>query len=415
MRSNADQGTAPCSKTDILSVFFIYIYLIFLAIKSLQEIAGFRIVSILVPICLVILNINNFNAYKKIIAKTPWPLLVYIFAFAILIPLLNVVFLENFTVYPIYLSYTILSSFLVLLIALNIFTKNYYFISRHFDATVICLAIINFATFEMQWFGSYTIRSFSDFSTLFALQLSLCIPFISGRLKILKQFFLLFTIVLSFSRISLFFGTIIIIIQAFRDSVTRGFLLLITVLIVIATVLTSTNTGQVMSSKLERLFDNFIATDADRTSLDPSDLGRVAYIEATFNGLDGIDKVLFGSGVKTNESIIAKNLNVNEWGLDESMASATVHNVYIEMLSDIGLTGLLPFLALLVYIFIRLIRMRGFFSPVSLAYYNFILTYMFEANYVTFFFQFMIFFFLFCTLDLSKPRSNSFKYPSISL
>jgi O-antigen ligase len=123
---------------------------------------------------------------------------------------------------------------------------------------------------------------------------------------------------------------------------------------------------------------------------------------ATFESFSSVKSVLVGHGIKTNSGIIDDFLDISQWGLEESMASATVHNVYIELLSDVGLVGLSLFLVALAYVGFHILRFKGLYSSYSLAFLVFVLSYMFEANYVSFFFQFFMMFFLFVAVDAKR-------------
>lgn len=378
------------------TVTFIGLALAFLTVKDLQEVAGIRVVSLVIPTLLAALHAERLRdlVVPRLVAT-------YMIFGCVILPLISIVNQGAITVYDVYLPMTILSAYALVGICYSTLGKDLEWLINMYVAAMIVMCVLSYATFSHQWFGSYTIRSFSDFSTFFALQVSLAVPFLHGKYRNSLRVFVLITLFFTYSRLSFFLSLAVVLFQIFKENKIR-FLLLVPIFSLVFTgFLLTTTAGNLMISKMTRLVSIGSMSSIGSTP-DPSDLGRIAYLLTTLDNLNGARVIVAGHGIKTNHEIIGKNIDVAAWGLEPGMADATVHNVYVELLSDAGLVGLIPFVICICYVGYVIGKYHGIQSNYFIAFMMFCLSYMFEANYVSFFFEFAVMYFLFVAYDVKR-------------
>ena len=271
------------------------------------------------------------------------------------------------------------------------------------DAMVI-MCLLSYFTFERQWFGGYTIRSYSDFSTFFALQVSVGMPFLVGKYRDVKRIICLTTLFFTFSRLSFVLGLGVVLFQVYKERKNASLFIVPAVFIAVL-MMGSFESGRIM---FEKMYNTVTVTisDSPNTDLNPSDKARVAYAVTTLDSLKTIEDYFCGHGIKTNHVIIANELNPAKWGVDPSMLNATVHNVYLEVFSDLGVIGLGLFIAYVGYVGWRLAK-EFRMGPYTVSFLVFLISYSFEANYVTFFFQFFMVYFLWVSSQAKRGRGEA--------
>lgn len=372
-----------------LSIVLIGVALALLTVKDLQEIAGIRVLSTAIPIFLVVAYAEQL--WNLVIPKT---VLAYVVISCFLLPLISIMNKGAPSIYEPYLVITVLSGYFLVALSYSVLRKDMEWLGNMYLGAILVMCGLCYLTFRHQWFGSYTIRSFSDFSTFFAMQASIAVPFLRGRYRNLLRVFVVITLFLTYSRLSFFLSLFVVIFQAYRENRARFIRLAPAFSVLIITFLLGTTAGNLMLSKMSKL-TNVASGNYRAEAPDPSDIGRVAYLLTTLEKLDSARVILLGHGIKTNHVIIGENLDASAWDLDPSMADATVHNVYIELLSDTGLLGLIPFAICLFYTGLTIARYHGLRSKYFISFSIFVFSYMFEANYVSFFFQYTVMYFLF--------------------
>ncbi len=386
------------------SIALIGTALAFLTVKDLQSLADIRLVSLAIPTLLAV-----FYAGRLRELVVPRTVLAYIALSCVVLPLVSIVNKGAFSVYEFYLIMTVLCGYFLVAMPYSLLQKDMEWLGNMYVGAIVVMCVLSYATFREQWFGSYTIRSFSDFSTFFALQASIAVPFLHGRHRNLLRIFVLITLFLTYSRLSFFLSIFVVIFQTFKENKARFILLIPVFSAVFLTFLLTTTAGNLMLSKMSKLV-NIGSGNFAQESPDPSDLGRIAYLVTTIQHLDSARVIAVGHGIKTNHVIIGKDLDTHAWGLLPSMADATVHNVYLELISDTGLLGLVPFVLCLLYVGRTIARYHGMQSNYFISYAIFVLSYVFEANYVSFFFQYTVMFFLFVAHEARQravPRSRT--------
>ena len=375
------------------STILIGVALAFLTVKDLQEIAGIRMVSLLIPIFLAALYASRLRELA-----VPKMVLAYIIYICVILPLVSIANKGAISIYEPYLIATVFCGYLLVAIPYSLLKRDTEWLGNMYLNAILVMCVLSYLTFQKQWFGSYTIRSFSDFRTFFALQASIAVPFVNGRHRNLVRGFLLATMFATFSRLSFFLSAFVVVFQSFKENKVRFILLLPISLVLFAIFLLGTTPGNLMLAEMASL-TNLDSLNFGQHALDSSDVGRIAYLVTTIQHID-TERVLFvGHGIKTNHEIIAKYLNTMAWHLPPGAAVATVHNVYLELLSDTGLLGLVPFVICLFYAGLTLARYRGVQSKYFISFAIFFLSYMFEANYASFFFQFAVLYFLFAAYE----------------
>jgi hypothetical protein len=380
-------------KTPLPSVVFIGVALAFLTVKDLQEVAGVRLVSLIIPVLLAALYMGRLrNVVVPPIAQA------YLLFGCVVLPLVSIVNQRAVTIYDIYLPLTILSAYVIIGIPYSLLGRNMEWFGNMYAGAIICMCALSYLTFTHQWFGAYTIQSFSDFRTLFALQVSLAIPFFHGRYRNFFYVLALVTLFFTNSRLSLFLGAGVVVFLMYKENKVRFLFLLPLFSLFLTALLVTTTAGNLMLTKMGGVLHIGSGASA-AAALDPSDIGRLAYLVTTFDNLNSPAVIAIGHGIKTNHEIIQKNIDVSAWGLSEDMADATVHNVYIELMSDTGLLGLIPFVVFLLYIGFVIARYRGVQSKYFICFSVFTLSYMFEANYCSFFFEYAVMFFIFVAYE----------------
>jgi hypothetical protein len=376
-----------------LGVAMVCMALAALCVKSLQEVGGLRLISTFVPLGLLWI-------YRKSVQhrRLPNPLWLYLLVTCALLPAMSLLDKRAFSIYDVYLAATSLCAFLLLWVAVHGLRKDLRWIGSTYADVVTVLCVLSVFTLEQQWFGGYTLRTFSDFATFFALQVSVGLPFVQGRYRNLKRLICLIALFFAFSRLSFFLSLSVVVVQLYREHPRRFLKLMVPGALVFTGVMYSTSVGSLMLEKMGNIFA--AGASSGEVAINASDLGRLAYAAVTLEALSDPVVILFGHGIKTNHVIIAAQLDTTLWGLDESMTDATVHNVYLELVSDLGLVGLLCFLGALTYSATAIARTLGWFSEHSLSLAVFAFSYLFEANYVTFFFQFFVCYFLWVAYQL---------------
>jgi hypothetical protein len=382
-----------------LSIALIGLALALLTVKDLQEIAGTRVLSMAIPIFLVAAHAERL--WDLVVPKT---VLAYIVISCFILPLISIMTKGKPSIYEPYMVMTVLCSYFLIAVPYSLLQKDMEWLGNMYLGAILVMCGLSYLTFQHQWFGSYTIRSFSDFSTFFALQASIAVPFLHGRHRNLLRLFVVITLFLTYSRLSFFLSLLVVIFQTFKENKARFVKLAPVFSALVAIFLLGTTAGNLMLSKMSKLA-NVNSADYSIEAPDTSDIGRVAYLVTTIQRLDSERVVLLGHGIKTNREIIGENLDVSNWGLDPSMADATVHNVYLELISDTGLVGLVPFVICIFYVGRTIARYHGIQSKYFISFSIFVLSYMFEANYVSFFFQYTVMFFLFVAYE-ARPGAR---------
>ena len=369
-----------------LSIFLVYIWLVALTVKDYQEYYNVRLLSTFLP--MIILGINyKFISLVKI-SKVVIIYLIIIFS----IPIYDILSGKNFNFYPLYLDICVINAVIILSILFYVLNRGFASIAKMYVNSIIAVCLLSYLTLEEQWFGGLSIRSFSDFPTFFALQVSVAVPFIAGKRMMLKRVFLLVTLFFTFSRVSFLLSLFSIIFQYFKQNKLKSINFILATLVIGAILIQNTLIGQIMVDKFQNFAYLIVNDDVKIEEINPSDLGRLAYASTTLSSLNSPYKLLFGHGIKSNVQIIEDNLDIKYWGLDESMRNATVHNLYLEILSDFGVIGLSIFSLFIFYILYNLSKKYGLTSAFCISFLIFIATYIFEPNYVSFFFQFFIIF-----------------------
>jgi hypothetical protein len=386
--------------------YLLYFLLAALSVKTLQEVAGVRLASLLGPIIFF-----AAYSYRPNELRLPSAVKCYALFSCVGLPLLSLIASGKPTFYDAYLVATVTCAIMLLLVAFRKLGFSPLGVARAYANAMTWMCVLSVLTLEHQWFGGYAMRTFSDFAPLFGLQVSVAVPFLSGRHRNLKRLIVLATLFFTFSRTSFIFALLIITFQLSRESrgtFIRG--MVVGSLMLAAAALTS-DVGSLMLGKMVNVVAVLTNSSTETPEINPSDLGRLAYASVTLESLLEPRALAIGHGIKTNHLIIEQRLDVSDWGLDESMADATVHNVYLEMLSDTGLAGALIFVAFIVYAGVKIVRRHGALSPAALSFFAFALSYMFEANYVTFFFQFFVCFYLWLGSSDAPSVSRRMRIP----
>lgn len=386
---------APANK---LVFGLVCLFLASLSVKALQELGGIRIASACLPVLLLAM-------LPGVRLRMPAPVRNYLLLTCLLLPAMSIVAKRGPNVYEAYFLITVLSAVAVLIVCIDGLKLDLLRVMQVYADIMVFMCVASVFTAQEQWFGGYALRGFSDFATFFALQISVGVPFLTGRFVNLKRLICLIILFFTFSRLSLVLSLAVVLVQVYGEN-RRVFYRLAPVLIGgAALVATSTNIGGLMADKFANVFSAALG-GTESPDINPSDLGRLAYASVTLEALDHAGAVIAGHGIKTNRDIINSRLDTATWGLDEDLADATVHNVYLEILSDSGAIGLVGFVAFLGFAGKRIVSRFGLLSPQGLAILVFAVSYLFEANYVSFFFQFFVCYFLW--IASSIPRSPSF-------
>lgn len=387
-----------------LAYSLLCIFLASLSIKVLQEIGGIRILSTCIPLLLLILVPN-------VRLRIPISVKLYSIFLCVLLPIISIATKRGFSIYEIYIVITIFSSISILIVCVEALRLSLMQVMQTYADAMVFMCIAAVFTIQKQWFGGYTITGFSDFSTFFALQISVGVPFLSGRFKNVKRAICLVTLFFTFSRLSLVLSFAVVLVQLFQEN-RRAFYKLTPILIGgLLLAGTSTSVGIVMADKFANVFSAALG-GTDSENINASDLGRLAYASVTIESLDNFGTLSTGHGIKTNRDIISSRLDVATWGLDEDLADATVHNVYLELLSDCGILGLVGFVSFLAFSGKRIISRYGALSAPGLSLLVFSISYLFEANYVSFFFQFLICCFLWMASDIRQTPAFTSRHGS---
>jgi hypothetical protein len=323
---------------------------------------------------------------KYLFFKDIWILILFIFIASVL----------NQSILNPYFTYL----FSIILISYSIFAVLlYYNVKVERIAKIIVYAsfahiIASYTTFGQNWYGGFQMASYSDFPTFFAMQLSIIFPFIHFiRNKLLQygiMILFIFTIFLLAARgplLALAIGYLVLYrkIISFKQIVYIFLLAIILILII-----------GIFNHGLINYFSMKINPFADNYNM-ISDLNRWLYIVATVDySFDGLNW-LYGSGLKNNAYVVKSffdNNFVNIYGEFNILDNATVHNIFLEIYSDLGIFVLLILLFVL-HNFYKSFSKNDFkynkYFKISLIV--FIINYNLEPNYIHFFFWFFIFFY----------------------
>jgi O-Antigen ligase len=374
------------------AVLLAALFLAALTVKSGQEVAGIRLLSSSLPLLFLI-----FLVRADCPISMPRPVLLLIVAECIVLPAISVISKRQISLYEIYLPWTAMSAVLLIVFFRRFIAADLERVGMLYAKSLVPVCLLSFAfTSQQTWFGAYSIASLSDFTTFFALQISLAIPFVIFRWKNAVVLLFLVTLWFLFSRLSLVLSLIAFTIQRTRLNSLRSLIASVATVggvVVAALLLAQTSLGAELADKLINTARSLFGSGSDVLgALNPSDMGRLAYIVVTLNAITP-SSFFFGHGIRTNHEIIAENLDPIVWSLDEGFSVGAVHNVYLELLSDCGIFVLVGLLILAFYVITRL-RRRGVRDPAFLSSIIFFLSYFFEGNYVTFFFQFFLIYFL---------------------
>ena len=392
------------------AVLLATLYLAALTVKDWQEIAGVRIVSTVIP-SLFLLFLWRVSC--PIIV--PRPVLYVVAAECFVLPAVSVFSKRAVSFYELYLPWTAMSAAISIVFFRRFVSTDLEKIGELYAKALIAVCLLSFAfTSKTTWFGAYAIASPSDFSTFFALQISLAVPFalFSGGNWVIALF--MTTLWFLFSRLSFAMSVLALLLQRLRIVSLRSLVASVAVAggaVVVAILLLQTSLGMELADKLLNTSSSLLGTGGETAStLNPSDLGRLAYIVTTIEAVT-MSSFFLGHGIRTNHELIAANFDPTVWNLDDSFSQGAVHNVYLEVFSDCGVVVLLGLLALMFFIINRL-RRRGRRDPIFLASVLFFLSYLFEGNYVTFFFQFFLIYFVWAASVQPDKKENG---PRINL
>jgi hypothetical protein len=373
------------------------LFLASLSIKALQELGGIRVLSVCIPFLLLAL-------LPGLRVRIPAPLRNYVLFTCLLLPAISIGVKRGTDIYEAYFAVTVLASLAVLTVCVYGLKIELARMMRAYADIMVFMCMASVFTLQEQWFGGYSVRGFSDFATFFALQISVGVPFLAGRFVNVKRTICLVALFFTFSRLSLVLGLAVVLVQLYQEN-RKSFYRLAPLLVGgVVLVATSTSIGSLMAEKFANVFSAALG-GSESVEINPSDLGRLAYATVTVESLDHAGVVIAGHGIKTNRDIVNSRLDTSIWGLDEDLADATVHNVYLEILSDSGAIGLIGFVAFLGFAGRRIVSRFGLLSPPGLAISVFAISYLFEANYVSFFFQFFMCYFLWIASDASRSPS----------
>ena len=386
------------------------VFLAALTIKDWQEIAGVRIVSTVLP--LLFLYLLGRVSCPIVVPRQ----VVYVLtAECLVIPAISVFSKRTVSLYELYLPWSAISAVIFIVFFRRFVSPDLEKIGELYYKALLAVCLLSFAfTSKTTWFGAYAIASPSDFSTFFALQISLAVPFVlfKGRNWVIALF--LTTLWFLFSRLSFAMSVFALLIQRLRIVSLRSFVASIAVAAgtaVAAILLSQTSLGMEFADKLLNTSSSLLGPGGETVSrLNPSDLGRLAYIVTTIEAIT-TSSFFLGHGIRTNHELIAANFDPTVWSLDDSFSQGAVHNVYLEVFSDCGVVVLFGFLVVMYFIVNRL-RRRGRRDPIFLASALFFLSYLFEGNYVTFFFQFFLIYFVWTAAV--QPDKNE-KAPHMTL
>ena len=381
-----------------LSIALIGLALALLTVKDLQEIADIRVLSLAIPIFIV-------SAYAERLwdLVLPKSVLAYIVVSCIILPLVSIMTKGALSIYEPYLIMTVLCGYILVAVPYSLLDKDMEWLGNMYLGAILVMCWFCYLTFQRQWFGSYVMRTFSDSRTFFALQASIAVPFLHGRHRNFLRVFMLITLFMTNSRLSFFLALFVVIFQMFKEDKDQFIRLAPVFSALFAVFLLGTAAGNLMLSKMSNLA-NLGSADYLADAPDASDIGRLAYIATTIEQIDSERVVLLGHGIKTNHIIIGEYLDTSAWGLDPTMADAAVHNVYLELVSDTGLLGLVPYVICILYVGFTIAWYHGIQSKYFISFSIFVISYMFEGNYVTFFFQYAVMYFLFVAYQARLGR-----------
>jgi hypothetical protein len=385
------------------ATFLAALFLGALTVKDWQEVAGVRVLSSALPLLFLF-----FLQRVSCPLSLPRPVLYLVVAECLALPALSIFTKRTVSFYELYLPWTVISAVLFIAFFRRFISVDMTKIGELYSKSLIIVCLLSFAfTAQVTWFGAFSIASLSDFSTFFALQLSLAVPFLlfKGNRSIIALF--LVTLWFLFSRLSLVLTVIAMLVQRIRINNLRSITLNIAALSGLgigAFLLAQTSLGTQFTSKLVNTSSSLVGSgDEALNELNPSDMGRLAYMAITIGAVTA-SSFFTGHGIRSNAEIIAEQFDAAAWGLDESFAVGAVHNVYLEIFSDSGILALVGLLTILVFTINRL-RRRGVRDPIFLSALLFFFSYLFEGNYVSFFFQcFLVYFLWAASLEVKEPR-----------
>ena len=271
-------------------------------------------------------------------------------------------------------------------------------LARMFVFAQFPLVLASWLTFREQWYGGYEIQSFSDFNTFFALQLSILLPYVLVQRGFFYSLLAILTLFFLGSRAGILSIPVAYLIlrrrELWKASSLKG-IMIVGVLVGIAAI--GANVSEAVRSLTVFYSNKFVNIGGDNEFGDganPSDMGRMAYAYATLGHING-SNVLLGSGIKNNQNIIRETLGAAglQDVIGESFLQGRVHNVFLELLSDVGLVGLAILATALGRALVFLWHERLDVHLASIVI--FILQYNVESNYISFFFVFMVFYYLY--------------------
>ena len=194
------------------------IFLAALTIKYGQEVAGVRILSSAMPLLFLLFLIR-----VSCPITLPRPVLYLVAAECLALPAISIISKRAISFYELYLPWTVISAVIFVVFFRRFISIDLRKVGPLYAKSLILVCFLSFAfTSQTTWFGAYSIASLSDFSTYFALQLSLAMPFtlFKGRCPVIALF--LVTLWFLFSRLSFVLAVAVLFIQRVRIADLRS-------------------------------------------------------------------------------------------------------------------------------------------------------------------------------------------------
>lgn len=388
----------------IIIVVFI-LYSIFLTFKHLISIKiGFeiRVPHFLFGLFFVGLAFFILLRKNKLLFKEIWLIAIAILVASVL----------NHSVLNPYFTYL----FIIIIISYSIFAiLNYYHMNVGTVSRIIVYAslvhvFLAYFTIEFNWFGGFQMKSYSDFPTFFAMQLSIIFPLIhfikKKKIRYAIMIIFIITIFLLAARgplLALMLGYMIVYRQMLRF---KDLIYIISLFIVLLLIVSILDYGLIdyFLMKINPFSDNYNLI---------SDLNRWLYIVATLDSsFEGLNW-LYGSGLKNNANIIKsffENDFINTYNNFATLENATVHNVFLEIYSDLGIFVFI-ILMYVIYKYYRIFTrtLSSFNQYLTISLIVFIINYNLEPNYIHFFFWFFIFFYGFYAKSINNMNKRNIK------
>lgn len=359
-------------------IAIVYLFLVFLTFKRLVSVdigVSVRIPHLIIGLVLMFIWFLSLLKYKVVIHSHLYLLSTAILLISVInsslqsphLYFLIVILLTNAAIFELIWRYDVNSAEL----------------GRILTIATLPHILLSYLTLYKSWYGGYQLESFSDFSTFFAMQLSIIFPFIVFLKNKYSRFlvYILFvvTLLLLGSR-----GAIVALIISYGFCYFKHFklryLLYIAALLVLLIIFNP------------KLIDFYVSklNPFSGTYHSMSDLNRWAYIVATLNYAPGLFHNLVGNGIKYNKEVIAQYFNHNIFDFT-ALDNATVHNVFLEFYSDYGFIGTTCLILFILYTAKLLLKNKQpDIVPYWVSFITFMINYNLEPNYVSYFFWFIL-------------------------